>query len=139
MSEPPVRRIARTTANAGPEVAVRGCQSCGRPLSRYNNADFCAGCTAGSRSESVVRAGDIGARLRTLRRQRGMSLSVLGGLCGVSAAYLSMIENGKRHLDRWSTILALADALRIHPADLALDTKRGRTWSAGADASEGLH
>jgi hypothetical protein len=40
-----------------------------------------------------------------------MSLTVLGGLCGVSGAYLSMVENGKRILDRWSTILALTGAL----------------------------
>ena len=52
-----------------------------------------------------------------------MTLAVLAGLCGVSAAYLSMVENGKRNLDRWSTIVALADALRIPPTDLAEGTE----------------
>jgi transcriptional regulator with XRE-family HTH domain len=49
-----------------------------------------------------------------------MTLEVLAGLCGVSTAYLSMIENGKRGLDpRYSMVLTLANALRVTPADLA--------------------
>jgi transcriptional regulator with XRE-family HTH domain len=54
-----------------------------------------------------------------------MTLTVLAGLCGVSPAYLSMVENGKRKLDRWSTIVALANGLRIPPAELALDDPAG--------------
>jgi transcriptional regulator with XRE-family HTH domain len=84
---------------------------------------LCGACSAGDGDRPAARAGDIGTRLRVLRRQRGMSLTVVGGLCGVSAAYLSMVENGKRNLDRWSTILALADALKVPPADLALETQ----------------
>jgi transcriptional regulator with XRE-family HTH domain len=48
-----------------------------------------------------------------------MTLEVLAGLCGVSAPYLSMIENGKRGFDpRYSLIVTLASALRVAPAEL---------------------
>lgn len=60
----------------------------------------------------------IGARLRSARRQRGMSLRHLASVAGVSAGYLSMVENGHRLLDRSSHIAAFADALRIAPAEL---------------------
>jgi transcriptional regulator with XRE-family HTH domain len=48
-----------------------------------------------------------------------MSLEVLGGLCDVSAAYLSMVENGKRRLDRYSLIVGLATALQVPPEEIA--------------------
>ncbi|WNI16860.1 helix-turn-helix domain-containing protein [Actinacidiphila sp. ITFR-21] len=67
---------------------------------------------------SEERAHDIGARLRSARRQRGMSLRTLAGLSGLSAGFLSMVENGQRHLDRTGHITALADALRIAPTEL---------------------
>lgn len=98
------------------------CGGCGRPLSRYNDRPFCGGCsgTDDRPGQSDARAGDIGARLRYLRCRRGMTLTALAGLAGVSPAYLSMVEHGKRALDRWSTIVALANALKIPPAELAL-------------------
>ncbi len=60
----------------------------------------------------------IGERLRSARRQRGMSLRSLAGLAGVSAGYLSMVENGQRLLDRSSHIAAFAEALQIAPSEL---------------------
>src|ERR1700678_2959546 len=60
----------------------------------------------------------IGQRLRRLRLWRGMTLAEVGGLAGVTAAYLSMIERGLRPLDRRSTISALAAALRVSETDL---------------------
>jgi DNA-binding XRE family transcriptional regulator len=105
---------------AGTEAARR-CGNCDLPLSRYNTEAFCGGCATGNRDHPVANTGDIGARLRTLRRQRGMSQTVLGDLCGVSGAYVSMVENGKRKLDRWSMIVALAHAMRIPPVELALE------------------
>ncbi|MDQ1289762.1 MAG: hypothetical protein QG622_3328 [Actinomycetota bacterium] len=47
-----------------------------------------------------------------------MSLRTLSGLSGLSAGFLSMIENGQRHLERTSHVNALAQALRIAPAEL---------------------
>ncbi|MDW6058194.1 helix-turn-helix domain-containing protein [Streptomyces sp. FXJ1.4098] len=60
----------------------------------------------------------IGERLRSARRQRGMSLRNLAGLAGVSVGYLSMVENGRRLLDRSSLITAFAEALQIAPSEL---------------------
>ncbi len=42
----------------------------------------------------VVDEATIGARLRILRRWRGMTLAELSGLAGVSLSYLSMVERG---------------------------------------------
>lgn len=60
----------------------------------------------------------IGARLRVLRRWRGMTLTELGGLSGLSPSFLSMAERGQRALDRRSHIAALASALRVSETDL---------------------
>ncbi|MFC0599394.1 helix-turn-helix domain-containing protein [Streptomyces palmae] len=60
----------------------------------------------------------IGEQLRSARRQRGMSLRTLAGLAGVSVGYLSMVENGRRLLDRSSLITAFAEALQIAPSEL---------------------
>ncbi len=115
--------------------SARSCESCGRPLSRYNDGSYCSACArpAASSGESAVgtpAGDDLGVRLRAARRRRGMSLSVLGGLCGLSASYLSMVENGKRRLDSYSLILALA-SLRVPPADIAPGMPDSATPPAG--------
>ncbi len=66
-------------------------------------------------------AGDavtIGARVRMIRRRRGLSLEVVAGLAGISAQYLSMLEHGKRGFNRRGLIEDLADALSCSVADL---------------------
>lgn len=60
----------------------------------------------------------IGARLRTLRRWRGMTQAELAGLSDLSPSFLSMVEHGTRLLDRRSHIAAVAAALRVSEADL---------------------
>lgn len=60
----------------------------------------------------------IGERLRSARRRRGLSLRGLADLAAVSVGYLSMVENGRRLLDRSGHIAALAEALRIAPSEL---------------------
>lgn len=60
----------------------------------------------------------IGARLRTLRRWRGMTLIELAGMAGMSKSHLSMIERGLSALDRRSWIANLAAALRVSETDL---------------------
>lgn len=60
----------------------------------------------------------IGARLRALRRWRGMTLDQLAGQAGLSKSFLSMAERGQRSLDRRSHIAALADALHVSETDL---------------------
>ncbi|GAA2088143.1 helix-turn-helix domain-containing protein [Actinomadura alba] len=60
----------------------------------------------------------IGARLRTLRRWRGMTLAQLAGQSGLSTSFLSMAERGQRSLDRRSHIAALAAALKVSETEL---------------------
>lgn len=60
----------------------------------------------------------IGARLRQIREARGKSLAVIAGLAGISESYLSLLETGKRALERRSRIVALANALEVSPSDL---------------------
>jgi transcriptional regulator with XRE-family HTH domain len=63
--------------------------------------------------------GSIGARLRILRRWRGMTQAELAGLAGLSPSFVSMVENGQRPLDRRSHVAAIASALRVSETDLA--------------------
>jgi transcriptional regulator with XRE-family HTH domain len=64
-----------------------------------------------------------GERIRTLRRQAGMSRAVLGGLVGRSAEWVKAVENGRLQTPRLSMLLSLARALGI--ADLAELTGNG--------------
>jgi transcriptional regulator with XRE-family HTH domain/tetratricopeptide (TPR) repeat protein len=111
----------------------RSCARCSRPLSRYNDGDYCGGCAKAGLQEMGARpvsagVAEIGTRLRATRLRRGMTLEVLAGLAGLSPAYISMVENGKRSLDRYSLIVALADALGVPPGELApgMAVKRNR-------------
>ncbi|MGH3342764.1 MAG: helix-turn-helix domain-containing protein [Carbonactinosporaceae bacterium] len=60
----------------------------------------------------------IGQRLRELRRWRRLSQRVLGDRAGLSASFLSMVENGERSLERRSHLAALAAALEVSVTDL---------------------
>ena len=60
----------------------------------------------------------IGDRIRTIRRRRGLSLKTTSGLAGISKSYLSMVENGQRHVDSRALLDRLADALGCSVVDL---------------------
>ncbi|OHV20905.1 hypothetical protein BBK14_27545 [Parafrankia soli] len=60
----------------------------------------------------------IGARIRSNRRYRGMSLETLAGLTGLSKGFLSMVENGQRRMDRRSHLETVATALQVSITDL---------------------
>jgi transcriptional regulator with XRE-family HTH domain len=75
----------------------------------------------------------IGARLRTLRRWRGMTQGELAGLAALSQSFVSLVENGQRSLDRRSYIAAIAAALRVSETDLVGGPHLSAgtpTWSA---------
>ena len=55
----------------------------------------------------------MGLAVRRARHSQGLTLSQLAGLVGRSKAWLSMIENGQRPLDKRSDIAALASALEV--------------------------
>ncbi|MGA8113767.1 MAG: helix-turn-helix transcriptional regulator [Actinocatenispora sp.] len=59
-----------------------------------------------------------GARIKLWRSRRGMSQAVLAGLAGLSQPFLSQVEAGTKTVDRRSTLVALAEALRVSVADL---------------------
>jgi transcriptional regulator with XRE-family HTH domain len=61
---------------------------------------------------------NLGARLRVLRKWRGLTLVELAQLSGVSKSQLSAVERGTRLLDRRSHIAALAGALRVSETEL---------------------
>ncbi len=112
-------------------VVSRTCARCSRPLSRYNNGDYCGSCeVSDDRAKndriSPEAASEIGERLKAVRQRRGMTLRVVAGLAGVSAPYLSMVETGKRSLDRYSLIRDLAEALRVPASDLAPELSEAR-------------
>jgi transcriptional regulator with XRE-family HTH domain len=60
----------------------------------------------------------IGQRVRMIRRRRGLSLDVVGGLAGITGAYLSMLERGLRGFNRRGLVEDLAAALGCAVADL---------------------
>ncbi|MGH3793949.1 MAG: helix-turn-helix domain-containing protein [Pseudonocardiaceae bacterium] len=61
---------------------------------------------------------EIGRRARLIRRRRGLGLDVAAGLAGMSKAYLSMLETGKRPFLRRSLIEDLANGLGCSVTDL---------------------
>lgn len=64
----------------------------------------------------------IGARVRVLRRERGLTLKGLGALAGLSHPFLSQLERG----------LALPSVGSIERIARALDVPVGDLWSAPA-------
>lgn len=61
----------------------------------------------------------IGARIRYWRLRRGgMTQAVLAGLAGVSQSYISQVEAGRKSIERRSTLVGIAAALRVTVADL---------------------
>ena len=59
----------------------------------------------------------VGERLRTLRRERSMSLQTLAESTGLSIGYLSQLERGIS-TPTLRALTGLADALRVSTADL---------------------
>ncbi|MFE9747589.1 helix-turn-helix domain-containing protein [Saccharothrix saharensis] len=61
---------------------------------------------------------EIGARVRMIRRRRGLSLEVVAGRAGIGKSYLSMLENGQRQFERRGLLEGIAQALDCSVADL---------------------
>lgn len=82
----------------------------------------------------------IGARVRMIRRRRGLSLDAAAGLAGISKGHLSRLESGKRQFVRRGLIEDVAHALGCSPADLtgAPDVAPDRRALVAASAVPGL-
>lgn len=61
---------------------------------------------------------EIGSRVRTIRRRRGLGLETAAGLAGISKSYLSLLENGRRRVDSRALLDRLANALGCSVVDL---------------------
>lgn len=59
----------------------------------------------------------FGNQIKTLRKERGLSLRQLAQLCDIDYSDISKIEKGQRNI-QISTILELTRGLDIHPKDL---------------------
>ncbi|MCA1604998.1 MAG: helix-turn-helix domain-containing protein, partial [Acidobacteria bacterium] len=55
----------------------------------------------------------VGKRIKLLRERRGLSRTVVAGLCGRSESWLKKIEQGTRQAVRLPTLLRLAEVLRV--------------------------
>jgi transcriptional regulator with XRE-family HTH domain len=55
----------------------------------------------------------FGAKLRTLRKERGVKLAELADVLGVSSAYLSALEHGKRGRPSWHLVQGVLNHFNI--------------------------
>lgn len=62
--------------------------------------------------------GAIGARIRTLRTDKGLSLTELAGRAGISKSYLSTIEHGSGSRPGAAVLHKIATALGVTLADV---------------------
>ncbi|MEO3930197.1 helix-turn-helix transcriptional regulator [Micromonosporaceae bacterium B7E4] len=68
----------------------------------------------------------IGLRVASWRDTAGMTQQELADRVGVSHAYISMIENGRRAVTKRALIIALASALGVRVEDLTAQPRRPR-------------
>jgi putative transcriptional regulator len=66
----------------------------------------------------------IHCRLDELLEERGMTLTRLGELVGVSVVNLSVLKNDRARAIRYSTLRAICDALDCEVGDLLVLSKR---------------
>ena len=59
----------------------------------------------------------FGDRVRTLRKQAGLSQEELAAACGLHRTYVGAVERGERNISLLN-IVQFAHALRVKPADL---------------------
>lgn len=76
----------------------------------------------------------IGQRVKGWREAKGLSRDELAAAVGYSADWLKSVELGRRTLDKYTVIYALASALGVEPDDLT-----GRPRRAGDPATQPAH
>jgi transcriptional regulator with XRE-family HTH domain len=69
----------------------------------------------------------FGARLRARREARGLTQAKLAKLAGVTSNYVGVMERGLK-LPTLDTLVSVAKALDVGPADLLGDARAGDTW-----------
>ncbi|MDI5942721.1 MULTISPECIES: XRE family transcriptional regulator [unclassified Micromonospora] len=89
-----------------------------------------------AREQAATDAGTVGARVRALREERGLSLSTLARLAGVGKATLSGLENGTRN-PTLETLYAVTAQLGV-PLTAALSGPAATPTVRGAAVSATL-
>lgn len=72
----------------------------------------------------------LGARIRRLREERGLSLGELEAACGVTKGYLSQLESGKAANPSVIAATKIAQGLGVRLVDLLGETETDSTPSA---------
>src|SRR5262249_32844188 len=86
----------------------------------------------GGDSRAVERQGDFGELLRIHRATAGLSQEALAARAGLTTQAISMLERGLRRTPRNSTVLRLADALRLRGSDREALFQVARTVTTAA-------
>ena len=124
-----------------PRLPGRSCRGCGNLLSQYNPANNCQACISLARPE--VGQQNSGTfvnrqRLAELRRQRGMTQTVLADRAGVSMSLVHKLEEGRRSTSL-KTLYHLADALKVPVSSLLADSPYAApSHSLGATPRSGM-
>lgn len=71
------------------------------------------------------KVGTVGNRIRTLRREAGITQAELGSLCGIDEANIRKYESG-RQKPKYETLQKIAKALKVDVHDLLGDKERER-------------
>ncbi len=74
-----------------------------------------------------MKAKEIGATVRAVRTERGLTTTKLADMVGISQAQVSRLENGQQGF-RSPTLVKLAKALKVPPFRLFMTDKEWAKW-----------
>jgi transcriptional regulator with XRE-family HTH domain len=74
-----------------------------------------------------VKSKEIGANVRSVRTELGMTTTELGRKVGVSQAQISRLENGQQGF-RSGTLVKIAKALKVPPFRLFMKEQEWAKW-----------
>lgn len=65
----------------------------------------------------------VGAVIRRLRTEKGMTQELLSGFAGIARTHLTMIESGNKQ-PNFETIWKIAEALEMKPSELVAEIEK---------------
>ncbi len=74
-----------------------------------------------------MKAKEIGATVRAIRTERGLTTTKLADMVGISQAQVSRLENGQQGF-RSGTLVRIAKALKVPPFRLFMTDKEWAKW-----------
>ena len=75
-----------------------------------------------------MKAKEIGATVRAVRTERGLTTTKLADMVGISQAQVSRLENGQQGF-RSGTLVRIAKALKVPPFRLFMTDKEWAKWA----------